>query len=448
MAAEPEAIIQSWIKTRLGAAVLSIERQGRWRPAWFVDAEKGGEKLEIYVRGARLGYVPYDLPREWRIHRLLESGGVRVPRLYGYIDEIPAIVMARVAGRSNLGTADSEADRASVREQLAEQMALMHGLDAAPFRQAGLRWPSDPADTTLSFFNDVHEIYRTNRRRPDPRFAFIGRWLERNPRVYCDTPHYIACDAGQFMFDGPRLTAMIDLELSILGDPMADLAALRVRGQREPLGDLPSLYRLYGEKRGRAVDFDAVRYQTIAFAAAGAMASVLNVEKYLANPTPDEDYVEYLTWVEWQLKQAYEAMAEYLGWELIPFQPPLPETNWGHDALEALANNLAALDETGTSAAYRKRIAQSGASYLDRLLTVGRQCEADYLNDAKTILGWRPKDSREADALLEEHVLRAGAEEDESLFHLLHAAVARRCFLLATPSSLYLDGLIKPLARI
>ena len=40
---ESEAAIARWFEQNLGARVTRIERQGRWRPAWFVDAERGGE---------------------------------------------------------------------------------------------------------------------------------------------------------------------------------------------------------------------------------------------------------------------------------------------------------------------------------------------------------------------------------------------------------------------
>ena len=50
LAAAPQ-IIADWVSANLGAKVTRIERQGRWRPAWYVDAEKDGAALPLYVRG-------------------------------------------------------------------------------------------------------------------------------------------------------------------------------------------------------------------------------------------------------------------------------------------------------------------------------------------------------------------------------------------------------------
>ena len=49
-----EARIVAWIEDRLGA-VVRIERQPRWSPAWFVDVEREGVMLPLYVRGDREG---------------------------------------------------------------------------------------------------------------------------------------------------------------------------------------------------------------------------------------------------------------------------------------------------------------------------------------------------------------------------------------------------------
>ncbi len=147
---ESEAAIARWFEQNLGARVTRIERQGRWRPAWFVDAERGGEALQCYVRGERTeSFLPYGLRREHAIHELFEKGGVRVAKVYGFIEELPGTVMAKVSGAPNLGTSQNEAHRQSVLRQLAEQMTAMHALDPQPFAEAGLSLPQEPRAVTL-----------------------------------------------------------------------------------------------------------------------------------------------------------------------------------------------------------------------------------------------------------------------------------------------------------
>jgi aminoglycoside phosphotransferase (APT) family kinase protein len=442
-------IIADWVSAELGAKVVRVERQGRWRPAWYVDAEKDGRPLPLYVRGERTeNFLPYGLAREFRVQRLLESGGVRCAHVHGYIEALPGIVMDRVPGRSNLGTADSAADREAVRRELVEQMARMHALDVGPFQEAGLRTPGTAREVTLSFFDDIYGHYRALRRRPDPGLEFVSAWVKRHAPESRNPLCYIANDAGQFLFDGPRLTAMMDFELSVLGDPLADLAALRIRDQWEKLGDLPSLYRMYGERTGREIDLQTIRFHTAAFAVGGALGSALCMDQFLADPNPDADYVEYCIWVIWELKQALAAVAEHDGVELAPFAPPEPRRSWLDEPLFALKASVDAQAAGDDVAAYRKRARQSVTTYLHRVAAWGAQLEADYLRDAAAVLGRTPADGEEADALLEAHVLEAGPEEDERLLRLLYANVCRRAFLLAAPDSPYISGLVQPLIPI
>ena len=36
-----------WIENELGGRIVHAERQARWRPAWFLDVERGGEPLPL-----------------------------------------------------------------------------------------------------------------------------------------------------------------------------------------------------------------------------------------------------------------------------------------------------------------------------------------------------------------------------------------------------------------
>jgi aminoglycoside phosphotransferase (APT) family kinase protein len=445
----PERSIVEWVERELGDRVERLERQGRWRPAWHVDLNRQGRREQLYVRGERVeNFLPYSLEREYRIHRLLEAGGVRVPHVHGFIETLPGVVMDRAPGRSNLATADSSGDFEAVRRELVEQMALMHSLPVEPFVAAGLRAPETPRATSLSFFDDVHANYLRGRRRPDPAMAFVAGWVLRNAPEAAEPPRYVACDAGQFLFEGPRLTVMMDYELSVLGDPMMDLAALRIRDQWEKLGDLPSLYQLYSERTGRVVDLQTVRFHTVSFALGGAMSSALCMEQFLASPQPDADYVEYLIWVVWELKQALAAVAEHAGLRLPQVDAPPSSPGLFSEPLFALRAAIDTEPAADVVEAYRKRVRRSIVTYLERVAEYGGRLQADYLDDAARVLGRRPANSEEADVLLEAYVQTADAKEDERLLRLFHAQVSRKAFLLAAPDSPYISGLVNPLIPI
>jgi aminoglycoside phosphotransferase (APT) family kinase protein len=97
----PEQTIDVWIREHLGARVISIARQARWRAAWLVDVERDGILLPLVVRGERGADIPMQFPlrHEMSLQRTLAEHGIPVPTVYGWIEELPAYVMARVEGQ-------------------------------------------------------------------------------------------------------------------------------------------------------------------------------------------------------------------------------------------------------------------------------------------------------------------------------------------------------------
>lgn len=446
---ESEEAINRWFRQNLDASVTRIERQGRWRPAWFVDAESGGKPLQCYVRGDRTeSFLPYGLRREHAIHALLEQGGLRVAHIYGFIEDLPGTVMARVPGAPNLGTSDNEAHRQSVLRQLAEQMTLMHALDPQPFVEAGLDLPVEPRAVTLSLFQDFYDNYARHRTRPDPGLEFASQWVMRNAPPAAEPARVIACDAGQFLFEDDRLTAMMDFELSALGDPMMDLAAMRIRGQWEDLGHLPDFYKLYEQASGRNVDLDKVRFHTAGFSLSGALASAICMERFLAAPSANADYVEYQSWVIWELKQALEAIGECMGLSLQLPAMPEPATTRSSEAIFALKAALDADPATDDISAYHRRVQRSIADHLDMLSQYGEAFDRAYLADAEPLLGRPVETTGDADRMLEDLVMASGGEMDEALLRVLHARTCRQGYLIAVPGSYYIKGLTELLLPI
>jgi aminoglycoside phosphotransferase (APT) family kinase protein len=452
--ATAEQVIALWLARHLDATITRIDRQGRWRPAWFVDAvTSDGSALPLYIRGEReQSSGSHGLRREYEVHRAMEAGGVIVPRLYGFIEELPASVMAMVPGRSNLDTCEDAAARDRILGELAGQMALIHSLDIAPFQEAGLALPDNAQDSALALFDPFHDSYQRYHQRPDPTLEFCARWVLRNVPQTGEAARFTVCDGGQFMFDGDRLTAMMDFEMSALGDPIIELASLRIRGQWEGLGDLPAFYERYEKISGRKVDRQRVRFHTAAFALAGALGSALAVDQYLASPSPNADYVEYQCWVVWEVKIAMEAIGEHMGMPLAYPVVPDPVKSPANGAVFAL-NAALGLEAGGAAgrdsvAAYRDGVRVAIGQHLDRIDQWGAAFEQEYLDDAAALLGARPASVEDANAQLEELVKQAGPDLDETLLRVLHRRVCRQAWLLAIPSTHYRKGLIEPLKPV
>ena len=48
---EEEQRLAAYVEKVTGGKVVSIDRQSRWRPAWFIKAELDGQPLSLYARG-------------------------------------------------------------------------------------------------------------------------------------------------------------------------------------------------------------------------------------------------------------------------------------------------------------------------------------------------------------------------------------------------------------
>src|SRR3546814_12883662 len=68
----------------------------------------------------------------------------------------------------------------------------------------------------------------------------------------------------QFFHDGERVTHIFDLELAHVGDPMADLASVRVRDINEPIGGMTQLLQPYVAESGNPIHWPALNYHMIA----------------------------------------------------------------------------------------------------------------------------------------------------------------------------------------
>lgn len=413
---EPWPRALAWIERELGGRVVRHERQPRWRAAWFFDLERGGESLPLplYFRGDRSGGDPgvYPLEREMRILQALAAAGIPVPQVYGFCPDPRGIVMERVRGRPDLASSRDAAERRAVLDDYISILARMHALDLAPFEAAGLPRPLDPDRLALGDFDHWERRFRRGKRRPEPLIEFVIGWLRRNVPQGRSRVSFVAGDSGQFLFDAGRVTAILDLELAHLGDPVADLAALRCRDMSEPLGDLARAVRRYGEITGEPVDLAALDYHTVRFALCTPMA----VAPIVASPPAGTDLVQYLSWYLVFSRVPLELIAHAKGIELGP--APRPEASaWPQPAEKSFE-------------AYASDAARRLAEYQRRADEFGPEIAAAELGEVAALLGSRPASAREADAALERFVAEAGPEHDAALVRLFHRRVQRHEALL------------------
>lgn len=420
-----EARLRAFVERSTGGKVTRMTRQNRWRPAWFVDVERDGRTTHLHLRGDRGGDVSIfpDLEREADVIRILGEQGIKVPRIHGFCSEPPCILMDALPGSRDMSLAVDDAARESITRDYMAQVARMHALPLAPFAAKGLRVPEGAEAIALTGLEAYLPLYRRTKSRPEPMLEFMIGWIRRNVPRHRTRASFIQFDSGQFLHQDGVMTGLYDFEFSMIGDPMTDIATMRMRDSYEPLGqDLRALCRHYEEVAGEPVDHAVVDFHTLQFAVLGTMQFTGTV----GEPRPGDAHSVYLEF-DIALRQVILlAMSALTGIELAA-EPPATERLGDNAAtLAQLADTVARIEPAGEIDNGRKESAHKLIEWLVRSDAVGGEMLARNLADVSALLGRPFHEWREAQAALEAHVLAAPPSEDERLFRLFGAIEARR----------------------
>ena len=190
--------ITAWLDANVGGTVLRISRQPRWRPVWFADVERDGEVLELCIRGDRTDMpLIFPLDHEMRLQSVMHDHGIPTAKVYGWIDEPMAYVMARVPGRNDFEQS-TDSERAAVVDDYLHILARLHALDIGPFAEAGIMRAAKPGgirhvrDVALRTRLPIGEDAPRSVHRVQPRLA------PAQPAAVHGRESAIVWDSGQF----------------------------------------------------------------------------------------------------------------------------------------------------------------------------------------------------------------------------------------------------------
>ena len=430
------ARLAAWIEHNVGGTVTRVDRMPRWRPAWDVDVEVDGRLVPLHVRGEREAQIamPYRIADEVAVHELLEAHGLPVPHAYGLCDDPYALVMDRLSGLVDLAGASGDAERDRILEEYLEVLARVYEIPLDAVAAAGFAVPTDSASTELRFMRAMEDLYdRGMEGQPaDPVEVFLRRWMRDHvPQDRLSVACFTTYDSFQFMFEDGHITGLLDFEHAHVGDPMMDLAALRIRDTIKNLGDLSAIVARYEAVTGVAVDHDVIEYQTVVYNA----LSIASTGPPLAAPIPGTDWISYLAWYVNGARWAFESIAEIGGYTLDAIAIPDARPTRHAPAHRYLVEGLRAA--VAGEADYELSGLGRIASHLKRVDEIGAQFDADGLAELTNLLGHRP-DRHDADAELVAYIEQATAADEEALVRLLDARVQRQHFTMASPTSLML----------
>lgn len=220
-----------------------------------------------------------DLGTQFRVLQCLDGTALPTPRPYWYetdpsILDKPFLVMEKVAGAcpSPWGSAGrvfyaEAAARGKLPESFTAALAALHTLD---WKTAGLSLLGVPAagkDFALREVQKWCELVELSQQEPHPILVDLIEWLKANaPDTKRLALVHGAYRTGNLLIENDKVSAVLDWELEVIGDPMYDVAYVLTHLNREGsnllshLVEREAFFRDYEKATGIVIDEEVCRY--------------------------------------------------------------------------------------------------------------------------------------------------------------------------------------------
>ncbi len=303
---------------------------------WLFDAswtdDDGEHRRGLCLRrdpGDALLRANSDLAEQFRVLRCLEDTAVPSPRVHWYEPDpevlgAPALLMDRVPGecpspwrRSGRAFYAAAAERGVLPLSFTDALVAIHTVD---WQAAGLDFlgvPGPGADFANREIATWGQLIAESGHPGHPILTDLIGWLEANaPSTDRLTLVHGAYRTGNVLIDDDRVSAVLDWELQVIGDPMYDVAYVLTELNREGTDLLSNVvprevfFERYQSETGIEIDEDRCRYYQLLYAmrsaafwmsAAGLYADGRNTDLRLAR-------------TEWSVTVALERAAQELGY--------------------------------------------------------------------------------------------------------------------------------------
>ena len=245
---------------------------GNARKAWRFDLSFSGDDGHadmpyIMLMQAAAGQLESDLAAEFKVISALKDSGVPAPQAF-WIDEngaglgAPTIIMQRVTGVTDilaLRAPEPAGRNRAIALAFAEAAAKLHAVDIGNFAFLGSPTREDTAARQIALWETQ---FLKHRMEPHPAIAFAFQWLKAHQPV-ASRISLVHGDyrLGNFLFEGERITALLDWEMAHLGDPVEDIAwAYRALWTPELHLSLDEFIAHYSASGGPPVDPETLRF--------------------------------------------------------------------------------------------------------------------------------------------------------------------------------------------
>lgn len=230
-----EAQLGEWLTANVEgfAEPFAVEKfpGGQSNPTYRIDAASGAYVLRRKPFGPILPSA-HAVEREYRLIAALHPTGFPVARPFGLCEEAdvlgaPFYLMEMVEGRTFWDGAlpgMAPAERTAVYEAIVDTLAALHSVD---YEAVGLGDYGKPGNYFERQVARWSKQYRMSQTDDMPEVERLIEWLPRTVPAQTRTSIVhgdFRIDNMIFAPDAPRVRAVLDWELSTLGDPLADFS--------------------------------------------------------------------------------------------------------------------------------------------------------------------------------------------------------------------------------
>ena len=432
-----------WVASLGPGHISRLERHVARREAWVVDVQRqDGTVLEGFLRIDRHPDTGshVSLRREARICQALMAHPVPAPGLLGWNEEHHAALFSRDRGSADLpGVADAARQR-RIMEDFIDVVAQLHQLDT---NVLGLEdtlgaLPTSPAECALGDLElQLQQFEGFLAGHTDPLISYGVDWLRRFAPESVARVSLVQGDTGpaNFMFQGDKVSAVVDWEWGHWGDPMEDLGNICVREFWNPSGGLAGLFERYERQSGIPYTRFAAQYYRIQQNVRG----MIPIHAACHYGPRGESLAWYLCYRYVGDRATCEALADAMNVEIsrpgVPDELPMralaraANSNLNTDILPRLDDEFAKT---------RVRDVSILVECMERQSLYGRQLESTEAEEIGQLLGRSYSEYAEAVAALND-AIRARTLEDAALIRYLARRAYRDEWLYAPAVSLYPD---------
>lgn len=257
----------TWVAQVTGGAIEAVlPMGGGGRRGYGLDVAVDGTLRRLYLQQGRPRGQGSFLPisREAEVLRALEPTGIPVAHVWGVEPDTGLLLVDRLDGVTWFHAPADPAEQESVAKDFMAHIATWHKATARSLDLPSFQPVKSVREHQLDQLAGIRRAFEeADAREPIDALARLElELLEKKLPDFDGEPVLVQGDTGpgNFMYEGGKISAIVDWELAHIGDPMDDIAWLSWRATQHGFPDFPTRLSEYEQLSGIAVDADRVRY--------------------------------------------------------------------------------------------------------------------------------------------------------------------------------------------